>query len=306
MSAMRSSLLGLGVLSLFAAACGSAPVDSTDSALVMQNDPPATNAPAGGGENAPPPKQTVPVPPPPDATPTPNPAPTGCNLPHAYAATLADPVINKGGVSYGPGGPSSGLYFRATTTSDANPMGPSENRLFLEKGDVIGGPSNEIVPTGYRALGGCTWSSNLVSCSANEYFQLFGNEKAGNDFRIVSLTQTHNPKFGYGGFALEQIDPKTGATSRFGRYLLGAPGGTGTIDPPPPPEPAGPPVVVATGIAAHGDDVVIVGTSNVSFAGEYGTGPYFFMWFGAFLTPACDGGTVYAGSIARGTVPFTP
>lgn len=303
MFAVRSPLLSVSALSLaaigFAAGCGSAPADATGSALVMQNDPPTTNAPPPG--NTPPPKQTDPVPPPADATPdagtsdggpSPDAGPTTCNLPNAYAATLADPVINKGGVNYGPGGPSSGFYFRPTTTSHAVPMGQSESLLFLEVGDVLGGPSNEIAPTGYKQIGGCTQSSNIVSCAANEYFQLFGNEKAGNAFRIVSLTQTHNPKFGYGGFDLIQIDPKSGATTRFGRYTTAS----------------GPPSIYATALATYGDDVVIVGESNVTFTGESGTdaGKYFRMTFAGFLAPTCDGGTVSPSSITRAPSPLNP
>src|SRR5688572_24201626 len=45
-----------------------------------------------------------------DAAPLDGGDPGACNLPGAYVPTLADPVTNKGGVIYGPGGPSSGIY----------------------------------------------------------------------------------------------------------------------------------------------------------------------------------------------------
>lgn len=290
---LRFAVFSLGAIAA-AAGCVGAEVEpsGTGETPVVPNDattgdadvPDATNPTDGGDAAAPLDGAT------PDATPLDGGNPGTCNLPAAYVATLSDPVTNKGGVLYGPGGPSSGVYFRVTTVSHANVMKPSESFLYLERGDVVGGPSNTLTPNAFKRIGGCTWSSGLVSCAAGELHSLFGNGRAGSDFRLATLTQTHNPKYGYGGFSLAQVDPVNGATTREGRYTTAS----------------GPAVVFASAIASSGDDVTVVGDANVAFAGESGTGKYFRMKYAGFLAPACDGAVVQPTEIVRAATPLTP
>lgn len=292
---LRCAVFSLGAVAV-AAGCVGAEVEpsGTGETPVIPNDATTSDAnvpeaalPTDGGDAATPLDGATPDA---DAAPLDGGNPGTCNLPAAYVPTLADPVTNKGVVIYGPGGPSSGVYFRVTTVSHANVMKPSESFLYLESGDVVGGPSNTITPTGFKKIGGCTWSSNLVSCAAGAYHSLFGNGRAGSDFRLVALTQTHNPKYGYGVFNLVQVDPKNGATTREGRVMTTS----------------GPAVVFASAIASSGDDVTVVGDSNVAFAGESGAGKYFRMKYAGFLAPACDGAVVQPTEIVRDAAPLTP
>lgn len=211
----------------------------------------------------------------------------GCGVANAYGTTLPAPVTNKGVVIYGPGGPTSGMYFRVTTTAGADPNGRGAHLLFLERGDVLGGPSNGLAATGYREIGRCTENG------CREYTRLLGNARVGDDFRLAALTQLHHPRLGYGTFELVQIEPRSGATVRAARLFAGGAAPANAI-------------VFANAVTASGDDVIVTGTSNVPFGGETGAGINFRMKLAGFLAPACDGASVLPSEIVRSETPLDP
>lgn len=176
--------------------------------------------------------------------------------------------------------------FSFVETTVAMPMAQPDTRLWLHKQSGVG-----FVKSDFLQVGGCTRSGSTVSCAADEYFTLLGNQLPKANHVLAYLTQTHNPKYGYGTFQLRKIDPYSGAMLRDARLPTKA-GQT-------------PPVYRASKAISLGYDVVVVGEANNELVGQTGSGPYFRAYFGGFLGPTCTPDPdVVPDAIERSEVPF--
>ena len=132
--------------------------------------------------------------------------------------------------------------------------------LYLTTGDVVAtGPGAfRYEPTGHLRLAGSIKSGSVKS-DPTEHHGLVGDGRGGADFRLVTVAQSHNPKYGYGVFELSQLEPSSGAVVKAAKLVRASAS-------------AGSPSVRATGWKISGEEVVVFVRANVAHADETGRG----------------------------------
>jgi hypothetical protein len=184
------------------------------------------------------------------------------------------------------------LYRFASFTIPSTNTAPAKY-LRLEKTDAPG--DSCPTTTGFGPATGSTVPISRPIPPSVETHVLLA-KGTGADLVLATVTQLHDPKYGFGFFTLALVDPTSGDTLK----KAGLPAGDHQIF-----------AIRATAAEASGDDVVVHAylgpglNPDVVFPGEIGSGPYLRLTYaGFFASGACKTDGSPPDTIERAATPL--